>query len=680
MIRIQFLTTLRRPAPARPSLHNSSAPRPVLPVLVLALALVLVVGSSLTAPSLHAQADGTPRWAGPFTTGGYIVSSPAVAPNGTLYVGTQDNHLYAINPNGSLRWRFATGDWVDATPALAPDGTIYIGSWDGKLYALRDEGTAARKLWEFSTGANNYIYSSPALAADGTIYFGAGDANFYALRPDGSLKWTFPAGDWIDSSPALGANGLIYYGSWDGNVYALRDDGTAAREVWRFAAGAPVLTSPALGRDGTVYIAANNGLLYALDAATGRKQWEFPAGGTHESSPTVGPDGTIYFGGSTGFLHAINPNGTLRWKFSTIDPVASTPAVRADGTILFGAGDSQIYALDANGVLRWRFTSGDWVDSSPVIASDGTLYIGSYDKKLYAFNGANSPASRFSSWPMFRRDAARAAHAPAQPTGGQLINLSTRAETSATSPLIAGFVASGAAEKSFLIRAVGPSLAPFGVTTPLADPHLQLRSGQNLLAENNDWSPALAPTFAALGAFPLPLASRDAALLHATPAGAFTAQVAAPAMQSGVALVELYDAAPADPATRLINLSTRARVGLGENALTPGLVIGGTAPLRVLIRGVGPSLVLLGVPNVLARPTLTLFYGDTPLATNAGWATTGTAADLRAAAQQVGAFPLIEASADSALLVTLAPGAYTVRLAGAFDTTGEGLVEVYVVP
>lgn len=635
------------------------------------------------APKLvRAQADGTARWAGPFTSGGYIVSSPAIAPDGTIYFGAQDNHLYALAPNGSLKWRFATGDWVDSTPAIGADGTVYFGSWDGKFYALTPAGA---KKWDYSVGAGNYIYSSPAIGADGTIYFGGGDANFHALRPDGSLKWTFPAGDWIDSSPALGPDGLICFGSWDGHVYALRDTGSAAREVWRFAAGGPVLSSPAFARDGTVYFGANDGRLYALDAATGAKLWDYPAGGTLESSPALGPDGTIYFGGSAGFLHALQPNGALKWKFTTIDPIASTPAIRADGTILFGGGDSRIYALDANGTLKWRVNAGDWVDASPVIAPDGTIYVGSYDRKLYAFHGSGAPASAFSVWPMFGRDHTRAARAPARLTGGHLVNLSTRAEAGTAQSLIAGFVVAGTGEKAFLVRGIGPTLAQFGVTGALADPLLQLRAGRTFLGENDDWPATLAPRFAAVGAFPLTVNSRDAALQQTVPGGAYTAELRAANTQigpavAGIALVEVYDPEPTSPAARLVNLSTRALVGAGDAALTPGLVIGGTTPLRVLIRGVGPSLVPLGVSNALARPTLTLFAGSQPVAANAGWTTTGFTADLRGAAQAVGAFPLLEFSADSALLVTLEPGAYTVRLAGLNNTTGEALVEVYVVP
>ncbi len=651
-------------------------------VRLVALALLAL---ALRAPA-RAQGDGSPRWAGPFVTGGYLVSSPAVGPDGTVYVGSQDKYVYAISPEGTLRWRFLTGDWVDASPAVAPDGTVYAGSWDGKLYALTPAGA---KKWDYSVGAGNYIYSSPALGADGTIYFGAGDGHLHALRPDGTLKWTYPAADWIDSSPAIGPDGVLYFGSWDGYVYALRDEDTAPRELWRFATNGPVLASPAVGRDGTVYIPANDGYLYALDAATGAKRWDYQITGTLEGSPALGPDGTIYLGGTSPYLHALAPDGRLLWRFPTTDPVVSTPAVRADGSVIFGTTGAAIYALHADGTQKWKVATGDWVDSSPVIAPDGTIYVGSYDRRLYALRGNGAPASRFSAWPLFRRDPAHTARTPAPLADGRLVNLSTRAAAGAGSTLIAGFVVAGSAPKEFLVRAVGPALAAFGIAAPLADPLLELHStvgGQSApVGLNENWSdhgrgPALAAAALRTGAFPLPAASRDAAILAALSPRPHTAVVRGAGDDTGLALVEVYDADSADPAARLVNLSTRARVGLGDQALTPGFVVGGTGPLRLLVRAVGPGLVPLGVPGALARPVLTLFAGSTALAANTGWTTGVAAADLRGAARAVGAFPLGETSADSALLVTLDPGAYTLRVAGAGDTAGEALVEVYVVP
>src|SRR4029077_6570969 len=77
---------------------------------------------------------GTHKWT--FNTGCYIDSAPAVARDGTIYIGSYDNNLYALNPNGTQKWKFTTGSFVQSSPAIGADGTIYFGSVDGHLYAL----------------------------------------------------------------------------------------------------------------------------------------------------------------------------------------------------------------------------------------------------------------------------------------------------------------------------------------------------------------------------------------------------------------------------------------------------------------------------------------------------------------------------------------------------------------
>jgi hypothetical protein len=116
---------------------------------------------------------GTVKWR--FQTGYEVrYSSPAIGADGTLYVGSRDEFIYALNPDGTLKWRFETGDWVDSSPAIGADGTIYIA-------------------------AGWYIY---------------------ALNPDGTLKWHFQTDRVVTSSPAIGADGTVYIGSWDNNIYA----------------------------------------------------------------------------------------------------------------------------------------------------------------------------------------------------------------------------------------------------------------------------------------------------------------------------------------------------------------------------------------------------------------------------------------------------------------------------
>jgi len=107
-----------------------------------------------------------------FTTGGVVHSSPAIGADGTIYVGSGDNDLYAVDPDGTEKWRFTTESWVRSSPAIGADGTIYVGSFDGNLYAVNPDGS---EKWSFATG--DLVRSYPAIGADGTIYVGSGDNN-----------------------------------------------------------------------------------------------------------------------------------------------------------------------------------------------------------------------------------------------------------------------------------------------------------------------------------------------------------------------------------------------------------------------------------------------------------------------------------------------------------------------
>jgi len=141
-------------------------------------------------------------------------------------------------------------------------------------------------------------------------------------------------------------------------------------------------------------------------------------------------------------------------------------------------------------------------------------------------------------------------------------------------------------------------------------------------------------------------------------------------------------AEPAGPPASLVNLSVRGRVGPGDDVLISGFVLGAGEARPVLLRAAGPALAgaPFNVPGTLARPVLSVFRGGQRLATNTGWGTAANPAEIRAAAQRVGAFPLPEGGADSALLLTLSPGAYTIQIAGLNDTTGLALAEVYEAP
>jgi hypothetical protein len=275
------------------------------------------------------------------------------------------------------------------------------------------------------------------------------------------------------------------------------------------------------------------------------------------------------------------------------------------------------------------------------------------------------------------------------PNPGRLINLSALTSLAAGETMTLGTVLGGAGtsgSKPLLVRAAGPSLLQFGVTTALADPKLDLFAGQTLVATNDNWGGAttLSIAFAQVGAFAYSAAtSKDAAVFHPDlPGGNCTVQVTGVGGATGPVIAELYDSTPAGAfnltTPRLINVSVLKQINAGE-IFTAGFVIGGATPRQVLLRAVGPALgaAPFNVPGAMADPKLDLFSGSTVINSNHDW---GGEAVLAAAFAKVGAFALPAASKDAALFVTLAPGNYTAQVSGGGGTGGVALVEIYEVP
>jgi hypothetical protein len=185
------------------------------------------------------------------------------------------------------------------------------------------------------------------------------------------------------------------------------------------------------------------------------------------------------------------------------------------------------------------------------------------------------------------------------------------------------------------------------------------------------------------GAFTLNNNSADAVVLATLAPGLYTVMAHPPANNpnaSGVVLIEVYDVTQGGAVgPKASNVSTRGQVGTGTNVMIAGFVVDGAVSRRMLIRGAGPTLANLGVPGVLADPQLTLVDQSTgqTLRTNDNWASGDDAGIIAQASTTAGAFPLANGSRDAAMIIMLAPGAYTVQLSGVGNTTGVGIVEVY---
>lgn len=380
---------------------------------------------------------------------------------------------------------------------------------------------------------------------------------------------------------------------------------------------------------------------------------------------TIGVTATDAIGGSV---------GPLMFTFNVTGGSATAPSFSAhpqSQTVV--AGNSVTFTATASGspspTYQWKKGSSNISGAngaSYTIASVTAADAGSYT--VVATNSAGSATS----------NAATLTVAPA----AYLSNLSVRAASDAAKTLIAGFVVEGGA-KPMLVRAGGPLLNRFGLTGA-SDPSVTLYNTSGapvVVASNNDWNSTATPSslFTSLGAQLFDAGSKDSALQQ-TISGPHTANVSV--TNSGQVIAEVYDAGPND-GRQLTNLSARFQVGTGDNILIAGFVLAGTGTRQVLVRAVGAKLGDFGVTGFLADPQFTVFDGPTQIDTNNDWSSS-----LASTFTTLGAFSLNSGTGlptndtkSAAKVVTLtANKAYTVQVSGVGNTTGEALVEIYLVP
>jgi hypothetical protein len=237
---------------------------------------------------------------------------------------------------------------------------------------------------------------------------------------------------------------------------------------------------------------------------------------------------------------------------------------------------------------------------------------------------------------------------------------------------IGGFIITGTAPKHVLLRVIGPSLTQVGVPDALANPMLELYGpGDLVMMSNDNWRDTQEAAIQATG---IPPTDNMESAIDATLApGAYTAIVRGLGNTSGVALIEVYDLNPAAD-SKLANLSTRAFVSTGDNIVIAGFMLGSNSgDDRIVVRGIGPSLALAGVPNALVNPNLELRDNNGALLiANDNWQDNPAQAAELAAAGLAPASPL-----ESGIAAPLPPGLYTALLEGTNNSTGIGIIEVY---
>lgn len=383
--------------------------------------------SKLTGQSKYdaSKTDGTIKWK--FKADGGIETSPVIGVDGTIYFIDHKCNLYAVDQNGNQKWKFSGGEpiftkewnnWscAHSTPAIAKDGTIYALMMTGSFFAVNPDGT---EKWRIPVFAFSDGWSSPVIAADGTIYISSEiyppretgkqmekPGYVYAFNPDGSKKWerTNGSAGGSNSVAAIDDDGTIYLGTsesrendhpFEMKLFAFNSDGSTKWSFW--PDNGVVEGSPAIGNDGTIYFGTKgkddprDANFYAL-YSDGTEQWRIALSQGESITPAIANDGTIYFGDWGGTFYAFNAQGKEKWRVQipesegVYESLSSSPAISADGTLYFGSTMGLFFAYTKDGKEIWRSkVEGGGIVASPAIGADGTVYITTVPGELIAF-------------------------------------------------------------------------------------------------------------------------------------------------------------------------------------------------------------------------------------------------------------------------------------------------------
>lgn len=559
--------------------------------------------------------------------------SVAVDSSGNIYVADYGNNLVRkVTSSGTsttLAGSAGLAGTVDATGSNARfnQPTDIVIDSAGNLYVCDSSNNSIRKV------------TSGGVV---TTIAGVGGVQGALDGPTGSSLLRAPRGLAIDSS---------------GNLYVADSGNSLIRKI--SAAGVMTTLAGSLGS-------------FSLSPGTGSQAlFDVPIG------IAVGSNNTLYVANELAYEISQGVAATAVAPYFTGQPTSVSVATAS--TVVFHAAayglPAPTYQWYLNGAVVPGATSGTLVINGASAANAGTY-------TCQAVNTTSTVSSQAASLSIVSTSDV-----------GRLTNISCRAQVlTGSNILIAGFVVGGSGTtgtENLLLRASGPALyTDFNLSGTLSDPQLTLFSGSSIIDNNEGWggSRAIEAADSALGAFPwVNIASHDAALLETLNGGAYTAEVSSQAGNTGIALVEVYDNTPAGTYTpaspRIVNISSRATVGTNGNILIAGFAIGGSTARTVLIRASGPALASspFNLTGTLPDPELALYSGSGALlSTVTAW---GGDSNISATAARVGAFAWPSASsADSALLVTLPPGAYTAQVSGITGDTGIALIEVYEVP
>lgn len=625
------------------------------------------VGGAPSNPLIRLNTDGSldPGFTAPAFDS--MVTSISVLPTGKILAGSysQSTTVVRLNSDGTIDPTFQTTNAAVLTGmVIQPDGDIVIcgnfTSVNGQSRQHLARLTADGVLDDtFIQPVDLLPQGGLALQADGrmliTGFFNTPRPRLARLNPDASVDNSLVA-DLVGNygyGIALGSKGEIFLNGFFQSIngVAPADGGNVTTVQLHNTIGSSVasVTSPSRVqwlRNGTV-----GELIWArFDVSTdGGATW----------SP-LGVGSRI-------------PGG---WELTGLN-LPTTGLVRAVGTVIAGHQDGGFSSVVET--TAFDFTPPATPTPSPTATATPTAT----PTAIPTATPVSTPSPTATATPTASPTATPTPSATATPTpipAAQPLNISTRMEVlTGDNVLIAGFIVTGQPNttKTVMIRGLGPSLAAQGVANALSDPLLELHGPGNFATTINDNWNDLPDTSQIPQGF-APSDTRESVIIAQlsvsdTGFANYTAILRGAHGESGVGLVEAYDLSAG--ASRFANISTRGFVDTGDNVMIGGFILGGSSgSSQVLVRAIGPSL---PVANALPDPTLAIFSANGErVAYNDNWKTDALTGESQETAIRATLIPP-DNDAESAILKTFAPGAYTAIVSGNGGGTGVGLVEVY---
>jgi sugar lactone lactonase YvrE len=465
---------------------------------------------------------------------------------------------------------------------------------------------------------------------------------------------------------ALDSSGNLYVTT---NANVIRKFSPTGIDLGVFAStGINFAMGLAFDSKGNLYVANNGGSTVQKFAPDGTDLGVF--------ANVIRPTGLAF--DAAGNLYVANIGSTIQ-RFSPIGvpliPFTSFFLNNAEG-LAFDATGNLYVANNGSNSIQVFSPSGVDLGSLPTVGLSGPVGLAfDSDGNLYVVNNLTSTIEQIApdgTESLFATTGFNPAFIVAQNTA-TLVNISTRLNIlTGDNVLDSGFIIVGSGFKDVLIRGLGPSLASAGVTGVLADPIIELHSGSSnaIIAENDNWMKNQKTEIEATGLQPTDNA--EAALIATLAAGTYTVIERGKQDTTGIGLLEIYDL-QAGVGPELANISTRGFVGTGSSVMIAGFIVASRTDnsSQLVVRALGPSLGDFGVADPLADPVLDLYDANGVLiASSDSWQS-----DQETEILATGLQP--SDSAEAAILITLAPGAYTAIESGKNGGTGVGLVEVY---